>query len=126
MNIMDFDLIKGFPALAPPIGVKPNFANSESDGYIVIVVGSIFLVLMIFFMSIRAYSKIVIAKAATRDDLTCSIGGLLTIAYFSISVVGVQRGPVGIHQWNLLVKDALSDVFLIVGHLGQVSNAARN
>jgi hypothetical protein len=58
------------PAMEPPAGVVPNFANPESKGHIAIVVGSILTALMVCFFAIRAYTKLFILRKLTWDDCT--------------------------------------------------------
>lgn len=58
------------PALTPPRGVIPNFANPENRGPTLIIVGAILLTLVIIALAVRAYAKIRIVRKASWDDLT--------------------------------------------------------
>lgn len=56
------------PAGRPPPGVVPNFKNPESLADSVIIVNSIFLALMLVFLTIRIYTKQFIAHGLGWDD----------------------------------------------------------
>ena len=56
------------PLSPPPAGVESNFINPESDGYVLIVIESICLVLMVCFTAIRVYAKGFVARKVTWDD----------------------------------------------------------
>ena len=55
-------------ALPPPPGVRPNFEHPESDGYRLVVVTVIFLLLASFVLSLRIYTRRIIVHAIGYDD----------------------------------------------------------
>ena len=61
-------LIAKIPALAPPEGVIPDFEHPVTHISIAVVWGSIELVLMLFFYTIRLYNKYFITRKFTWDD----------------------------------------------------------
>ena len=101
------------PALSLPPGVKSNFENPESRGYVLIAVGSPLLAIMVIFLAIRFYTKLRITRSATWDDLTCCLAALLTTAYFAVLVLGVNQGPVGKHQYDVTLQQLADPVFTI-------------
>lgn len=56
------------PALEPPPGVIPNLVNPPSLANTVIVVSVVFLTLMLFFVSIRIYTKGVLLRSLGWED----------------------------------------------------------
>ena len=60
--------LASIPAGPPPPGVIPNFVNPPSDGYILIVVGSLLMTVMFLLATLRFYTKIFVVKNTTWDD----------------------------------------------------------
>ena len=60
--------LDGMPAALPPSGVVPDPEHPHSDGYILIVVGTILLTIMILSVCVRIYTKIRIVKKSSADD----------------------------------------------------------
>ena len=56
------------PALPPPPGIKPNFADPVGIQDPFIIVTSLFLALTGIFVLCRVYTKAVIARKASWDD----------------------------------------------------------
>ena len=56
------------PAAEPPLGVQSNLTNPEDRGYIILVMGFVLLALMLFFYSIRMYTKLFVVRKSTWDD----------------------------------------------------------
>ena len=56
------------PLSPPPDGVESNFVDPKSDGYVLIVIDSICLVLMVCFTAIRVYAKGFVARKVAWDD----------------------------------------------------------
>lgn len=56
------------PAAPPPPGVIPNYVNPYSEGSVLIIVGSIFVAIMLLFVSVRIYTKVKIVGKSSPDD----------------------------------------------------------
>ena len=56
------------PAAPPPPGVIPNYVNPYSEGPVLIIVGSIFVAIMLLFVSVRIYTKVKIVGKSSPDD----------------------------------------------------------
>lgn len=78
------------PALAPPPGVTPNFANPENKGSTLVIVGVILLGLVLIALVNRAYAKLCIVRKASWDDLAISLAAAGAIVWYSICVL--RRG----------------------------------
>ena len=59
------------PALAPPQGVEPNFANPVTRAYAFIITSTIFLALMMTVFTLRMYVNIWIRRNFGADDGRC-------------------------------------------------------
>lgn len=57
----------------PPPGVIPNLINPASRAYQLYTVSAVFLALMIVFVAIRLYAKLVLQKTRTWDDCTAFV-----------------------------------------------------
>ena len=62
------DILYHFPALAPPIGVTPNFTHPQSQALMVTVTSIICLVLIITISTLRFYTNFWIKKSLKPDD----------------------------------------------------------
>ncbi|KAJ3571854.1 hypothetical protein NPX13_g5237 [Xylaria arbuscula] len=96
------DSLATTPAGVPPPGVEPNFLNPPSSANVLIIVGTVLLVIMLVFASIRFYVKVIVRRKVTADDWT-------TLA----AVVTVTRAKFGTHMWDISVAHTLGDDFLI-------------
>ena len=76
------------PALEPPPGTAPNFTNAENRGAVPIIVNGILLAVMAMFMMIRAYTKSVIIRKLSWDDLTVSFSAFGAFALYGFLVWG--------------------------------------
>ena len=76
------------PALKPPPGTAPNFTNAEDRGAVLTIVNGFLLVVMAIFMVIRAYTKSVIIRKLSWDDLTVSISAIGAFALYGFLVWG--------------------------------------
>ena len=74
------------PALKPPPGTTPNFTNAEDRGAVLTIVNGFLLVVMAIFMVIRAYTKSVIIRKLSWDDLTVSISAFGAFALYGFLV----------------------------------------
>ena len=67
MSIADY-----FPydtsTIPPPPGVKANFHNPVTRGYIIIIMGALLLALVFVFIAIRFYIKVFVAKTHNWGD----------------------------------------------------------
>lgn len=74
--------VSRLPGLTPPPGTTPDFTDAESRGSVLIIVNGILLVVMAIFMVIRAYTKLVIIRKLSWDDLTVSLSALGAFALY--------------------------------------------
>ncbi|KAF2240117.1 hypothetical protein EV356DRAFT_11124 [Viridothelium virens] len=93
--------LQHIPALPPPDGVTPNFVDPPTRSTLLVTVISVLFGLMFIFYLSRVYMKLMIIGEMTLDDLTCTIGLVGAIAYYTGVVVGATRGPIGKHQWDV-------------------------
>lgn len=61
-------VLKQLPAGTPPPGVVPNLTNPEDEGYVLVTVATIFLVLGLVAYGIRAYGRVFVIKQVRWDD----------------------------------------------------------
>ena len=45
------------PSLTPPPGVTPNFVDPETNGQLIVSLGTFLLVLTVLFLALRVYAK---------------------------------------------------------------------
>ena len=77
---MDFNTtasLTQIPALPPPPGVSPDFANPHSDRPVLIIVGSMFVAIMLLFVSVRIYVKVNIVRKSSPDDCKSTLNWIL-------------------------------------------------
>ncbi|CAD6591540.1 MAG: hypothetical protein ASARMPREDX12_005214 [Alectoria sarmentosa] len=120
------------PAAPPPPGVIPNYVNPYSEGPVLIIVGSIFVAIMLLFVSVRIYTKVKIVGKSSPDDYTCVIAAVRNalqgcriiktdalqigaVGYFIIANFSVTVGHSGTHLWDLTLSDLSSKGFLLTG-----------
>ncbi len=65
---MDVAQLALTPAGVPPPGVVPNFVNPHSSGSTLIAVGSVSMALMMCFVAVRIYTKVMIVGKFSPDD----------------------------------------------------------
>ncbi|CAD6593060.1 MAG: hypothetical protein ASARMPRED_006953, partial [Alectoria sarmentosa] len=108
------------PFYPPPPGVVPNLYNPQTRGRDLTITCSIFLGIMISFVSIRAYTKLWIVRKVTWDDLTCLIGFLLTVTYYALCVKDVLNGYVGYHSWDVTLGQVAASDFYMLSYVQQL------
>ncbi|TGO36243.1 hypothetical protein BHYA_0131g00210 [Botrytis hyacinthi] len=97
------------PAQAPPPGITADLAHPESKGYILIIVSSVLFALMMafavayFIASIIGEFLVTVMKTKTQSSILLNTMEL-----------GVTRGPVGKHQWDVTIGDVTNNDFIIV------------
>ncbi|PYH88577.1 hypothetical protein BO71DRAFT_391299 [Aspergillus ellipticus CBS 707.79] len=101
------------PAGIPPPGITPNLSNPPSDGYIMVVVGSIGMAVTLTAATLRFYAKLFIRKKMRPDDWTALVATVGSIGYFSNCILAVVRGKYGVHMWNLSIAHIMSNLFII-------------
>ena len=69
---MDLAQLASVLAGVPPPGVVPNFVNPHKNSPTLIAVGSVSLVLMVCFIAVRIYTKVVIVRKFSPDDCELS------------------------------------------------------
>ena len=65
---MDAAQLARTPAGVPPPGVIPNFVNPHSSGPTLIAVGSVSVALMMCFVAVRIYTKVMIVGKFSPND----------------------------------------------------------
>ena len=133
MSALQDPAVLQLPALDPPPGIIPNFANPENKGPTLIVVGALLLVLVIISLANRAYTKLLIVRKTSWDDLTISLSALGAIVTYIICTLGtelnlisssayayeesvsdVKAGVIGRHQYELRLGDLFNQHFVLV------------
>lgn len=76
------------PALEPPPGTVPNFTNAENRGAVLIIINGILLAVMAIFMVIRVYTKSVIIRKLSWDNLTISFSAFRAVTLYAFLVLG--------------------------------------
>lgn len=61
-------VLKITPAETPPLGIRPDFVNPTTRVPVILGISIAFLVLAIFYFSIRIFTKLVIVKKWKWDD----------------------------------------------------------
>ena len=56
------------PAGMPPPGVVPNLVNPDTQGPVLLIVGSILMFFMLLLASMRFFTKLFIVRHTTWDD----------------------------------------------------------
>lgn len=80
--LADPDILRQYPAGVPPAGVTPNFAHPESRGAILVIVGGLMFALMTLLLANRIYTKAIIVRRFSWDDLTVSLSALGGVALY--------------------------------------------
>ena len=80
-NILDI-----LTPIPPPPGVQSNLKNPEDDGFVVIIVGSILVGIMMVFLIVRLYAKILVVRRASWDD--CEL--LTRLQSYTVSLIRTQ------------------------------------
>ncbi|MCJ1382008.1 hypothetical protein MMC17_005120 [Xylographa soralifera] len=116
----ELNALSHVPALAPPPGIESNFVNPQNQSLsFLLVTSTLFGVMTIFFIN-RIYTKVLIIRKYTWDDLTIIIAFTSSIAYFVVSIWGVQKGKLGVHEWDINIPDVLSLNLLIPEYLASI------
>ncbi|MCJ1478817.1 hypothetical protein MMC13_007501 [Lambiella insularis] len=108
------------PAMSPPSGVAPNFVNPENKSLIGVVLGGVMASLMALMIINRAFVKWRVIKKWTKDDLTCVSAFLLGLAYYTVIVIAMQSGNVGVHQYDLKLAHTLDHSYLLACYLSSI------
>ncbi|MCJ1421743.1 hypothetical protein MMC32_008109 [Xylographa parallela] len=116
----ELNALSDVPALAPPPGIESQFVNPQNQSLSFLLVTSIlFGVMTIFFLN-RTYTKAFIIRRYTWDDLTITVAFISSVAYYVVSIWGVQKGKLGVHQWDINIPDILSLNLLIPEYLASI------
>ncbi|RDL40095.1 Uncharacterized protein BP5553_00074 [Venustampulla echinocandica] len=107
-------LLVDLPAGTPPKGVEANFENPFTLAPLVHSIGSIFVFIMLCFVTARFYYKIFLIRRYTWDDLTCLIATLGTIEQLITASI-ISKAGAGTHQWDLKIGQIITNDFLIGG-----------
>ncbi|KAI5865996.1 hypothetical protein GGS23DRAFT_363716 [Durotheca rogersii] len=95
-------LLEG-PALEPPPGVVPDFANpggSHALGYGIVILGSIIAIIAVL---MRLGSRFILRKIGIDDGFMISALGLFAGYQYVIYKYSIFPG-LAVHQWNLQLK----------------------
>lgn len=105
------------PIIPPPPGIEPNYDHPELMKRPHTISTSIVLVFAIILFSNRVYAKAVLAKKATLDDGTLTLGFLCSVIYYVVCTYGVVRGEAGIHLYDMNVLRASNLNFLLRAYI---------
>ncbi|MCJ1380898.1 hypothetical protein MMC17_004007 [Xylographa soralifera] len=114
------NLFDELPAAEPPPGVVPNFVNPYTQAPLLIITGSVFVAIMIMFVSARLYAKAFVIRKATWDDCKHASKERVAISNRSDSDLyfgHVTQKGVGTHEWDLHIGALLDNNFLIPGYV---------
>lgn len=64
----ELDAVMKYPALQPPAGVQPNFADPENQNQPLFIITSLLLGIMAIFLINRGYTKLCITRKYSWDD----------------------------------------------------------
>ena len=79
------------PALDPPPGVVSDFIHPENKGQVLVAVNGVLSALMLIFIVVRAYTKVVLTKKLSWDDLTILIASISAFALYVLFAIGMFR-----------------------------------
>ncbi|MCJ1285460.1 hypothetical protein MMC26_004800 [Xylographa opegraphella] len=116
----ELNALSSVPALAPPPGVESQFVDPQNQTLSFLLVTSILFGVMTIFFVNRIYTKAFIIRKYTWDDLTIIIAFTSSIAYYVVCIWGVQKGKVGVHEWDINIPDILSLNLLIPEYLASI------
>ncbi|KAI9659176.1 MAG: hypothetical protein M1831_003758 [Alyxoria varia] len=102
-----------YPAMPPPPGVIPDLTSPNHRGPELVVCGTVFLAVALLAFTCRVYAKVRIVHKYSWDDLTCLLGLIATIGFYTGFVWGGVKGPFGKHQWNVPVTDIMDHSWTI-------------
>lgn len=89
--LADPNALRQYPAGVPPTGVSPNFAHPENRGPILFIVGGLLVALMTLFLANRVYTKAMIVRRFSWDDLTVSLSALGGVVMYICCCLGKLR-----------------------------------
>ncbi|KAK6598096.1 hypothetical protein H4I96_09048 [Botrytis cinerea] len=92
------------PALQPPNGVVPDFTGPRRLTQVMFAVELLFLLCTTIAVLVRLYTKLIINRKGTLEDLLCTISWALFAALFILIRWGGVAGA-GRHQWDVQLKD---------------------
>ncbi|KAG9235488.1 hypothetical protein BJ875DRAFT_483215 [Amylocarpus encephaloides] len=116
MSLLDL-LPYDTPALPPPPGIKSNFDDAYNRGYVMVIVGTVMLVFTAIFSATRLYVQLFLLKKRNWGDFFFILALLGALGLFIDICIEVKITPVGKHQWDVRISDALAGPFLITGSL---------
>ncbi|MCJ1475064.1 hypothetical protein MMC13_003724 [Lambiella insularis] len=116
----ELNALSNVSALSPPAGVKSNFVDPENQSLSFFIVTSILLGIMVVFFTNRVCTKMIIIRKFSWDDITIVLAFMSSLAYYVASIWGVQKGKIGVHQWDLSIPDLLSLDLLIPEYLNSI------
>ncbi|KAI0119751.1 hypothetical protein F4814DRAFT_413144 [Daldinia grandis] len=109
------NLLNG-PALAPPPGVIPNLENPPQHNTGAHALLAICLILTVFALSIRGYSRIFQSKSLQIPDYLAFIGFGCYVGYMYINYWLMNTSGFFVHQWDVRMRDAFTVSYII--HIG--------
>ncbi|KAI1126740.1 hypothetical protein F5Y10DRAFT_244236 [Nemania abortiva] len=100
----DWSLLSQIPALPPPPGVESNFDNPETRADLAKIVVSLTYGLMLVFLAMRIYTRIIVTNSLGVDDYLSLAAGASITAFTGLSL-SLFRSPLGPHQWDVPLSD---------------------
>ncbi|KAF2798816.1 hypothetical protein K505DRAFT_357199 [Melanomma pulvis-pyrius CBS 109.77] len=93
------------PALKPPPGVKPNFANPEDLSDKFIIMCTVCAIITGLFVGMRFYTRYMLAKKIILEDVILLSGWILFVTGFNTVIYQAHKVNLGAHQYDIRVKD---------------------
>ncbi|KAI1112149.1 hypothetical protein F5Y14DRAFT_278706 [Nemania sp. NC0429] len=97
---MDWELLEQIPALPPPDGVESNFDSPETRDELARIVVGLAYALMLVFLSLRIYTRVMITNSFGADDYLSVAAGASITAFTGVSL-SLFGSPLGRHQWDV-------------------------
>ncbi|KAG9246642.1 hypothetical protein BJ878DRAFT_269634 [Calycina marina] len=113
-------ILETFPVKPPPNGTVSNFIDPETNGHVLTIVSSIFLLIETLFFAGRIYSRAYIAHKVLWDDLTCTIGYILSLGFYILCVISVETSYYGYFFYDVSVAQIMNSDLFILGILQQI------
>ncbi|KAI1364852.1 hypothetical protein F5Y08DRAFT_197589 [Xylaria arbuscula] len=96
----DWSRLDQIPALPPPAGVESNFNNPETREELARIVVGLTYGLMLVFLALRIYARIIITNSLGVDDYLSLVAGASITAFTGLSL-SLFGNPLGPHQWDV-------------------------
>lgn len=107
-------VLKQFPALSPPPGLRSNFVDAPDFMPSLIAVTAIICPMMLFVVGLRIYSWTKIGGRVGWDDFTSVLAAILSVTGSGMAIYG-SAGWYGKHEWDVSIYTLIQDKWHKVG-----------